>query len=113
MSRTEPPSAPGWRQGVTLIALAAVPTMAIAALVAVLPTFFEHFRGAPHGELLVPMILTVPSLCVALFAAPLGALADRWGRQVPQTGSHMAPREELLTAAATNLRPRTPSAAEG
>ena len=81
MSRSEPPSAAGWRQGVTLIALAAMPTMAIAALVAVLPTFFERFHGAPHGELLVPMILTVPSLCVALCAAPLGALADRWGRR--------------------------------
>lgn len=81
MSRTRSPSEAGWRQGVALIAVAAMPTMAIAALVAVLPTFLEHFRGAPHGELLVPMILTVPSLCVALFAAPLGALADCWGRR--------------------------------
>jgi len=75
------PGAPGWRQGVTLIALAAMPTMAIATLVAVLPTFFAHFRGTRHGEFLVPMILTVPSLCVALCATPLGALADRWGRR--------------------------------
>ena len=27
------------------------------------------------------MILTMPSLCVALCAAPLGVLADRWGRR--------------------------------
>jgi MFS family permease len=55
--------------------------MAIAALVAVLPTFIEHFSTAPHHEMLVPMILTMPSLCVALCAAPLGVLADRWGRR--------------------------------
>jgi MFS family permease len=27
------------------------------------------------------MILTVPSLCVALFSSPIGAAADRWGRR--------------------------------
>jgi len=46
-----------------------------------LPAFFVHFAAAPHKELLVPMILTVPSLCVALFSAPIGAAADRWGRR--------------------------------
>lgn len=81
MSDSASTAAAGWRQGVTLVALAALPTMAIAALVAVLPAFFEQFRNAPHAEFLVPMILTVPSLCVALCATPLGALADRWGRR--------------------------------
>ena len=71
----------GRKQGITLVALGSLPAMAIAALVAVLPTFFEHFATAPHHELLVPMILTMPSLCVALCAAPLGVLADRWGRR--------------------------------
>ena len=71
----------GMRQGLTLLALGSLPAMAIAALVSVLPTFIEHFATAPHHELLVPMILTMPSLCVALCAAPLGVLADRWGRR--------------------------------
>jgi MFS family permease len=71
----------GWRQAVTLIALGTLPTMAIAALVAVLPAFFEHFSAIPGKELLVPMILTVPSLCVAFFSSPIGALADAWGRR--------------------------------
>jgi MFS family permease len=71
----------GTRQGITLVALGSLPAMAVAALVAALPTFFERFASAPHHELLVPMILTMPSLCVALCAAPIGMLADRWGRR--------------------------------
>ena len=70
-----------WPQALSLIALGTLPAMAIAALVPSLPTFFQHFAAVPHRELLVPMILTVPSLCVALFSAPIGALADRWGRR--------------------------------
>jgi hypothetical protein len=40
----------GTRQGITLLALGSLPAMAIAALVAVLPTFIEHFATAPHHE---------------------------------------------------------------
>jgi MFS family permease len=58
-----------------------LPTMAIASLVPVLPTLFAHFKEVPHEELLVPMVLTVPSLCVALFSSPIGAAADAWGRR--------------------------------
>lgn len=58
-----------------------LPTMAIASLVPVLPTLFAHFKDVPHKELLVPMVLTVPSLCVALFSSPIGAAADAWGRR--------------------------------
>ena len=71
----------GTPQGVVLVALATLPTLAIAALVPVLPTLFERFHGAPRAQLLVPMILTVPSLCVALFSSVIGAIADRFGRR--------------------------------
>lgn len=71
----------GRAQGMTLIAAGTLPVMAIAALVSVLPLLFRQFASVPHGELLVPMILTVPSLCVAVCSAPIGALADRWGRR--------------------------------
>lgn len=69
------------RHAMVLMLIATLPTMAIAGLVPVLPTLFATFRDAPHAELLVPMILTLPSLCVALFASPIGAVADRWGRR--------------------------------
>ncbi|MCC7462809.1 MAG: MFS transporter [Gammaproteobacteria bacterium] len=71
----------GMPQAITLMVVSTMPTMALAALVPVLPAFFEHFAAVPNRETLVPMILTVPSLCVALFSAPIGALADRWGRR--------------------------------
>lgn len=71
----------GLPQALTLMLVSTMPTMALAALVPVLPAFFEHFATVPNRETLVPMILTVPSLCVALFSAPIGAAADRWGRR--------------------------------
>jgi len=71
----------GAAQGYTLVAIATLPTLAIAALVSILPALFHRFEEAPHRDLLVPMILTMPSLCVALFSSAIGALADFWGRR--------------------------------
>jgi MFS family permease len=71
----------GRAQGLSLIALGTLPTMAIAALVPVVACALRAFQSGPNKELLVPMILTVPSLCVALFSSPIGAIADRWGRR--------------------------------
>ncbi len=71
----------GIRQGLTLLIMATLPTLAIAALVPILPALLQQFRTVPHQQWLVPMILTVPSLCVAAFSSPIGAAADRWGRR--------------------------------
>lgn len=71
----------GPAQGVTLILIAVLPIMAIAALVADLPQLLVVFHAVPEHELWVPMILTLPSLCVALFASIAGVIADRWGRR--------------------------------
>ncbi len=85
-TRASAPAAGAYRQAgtwqaITLIVLGTLPTLAIASLVPVLPLLFSHFKGEAHIELLVPMVLTVPSLCVALFSSPIGAAADRWGRR--------------------------------
>ena len=69
------------RAGITLVFLQTLPTLAIASLVAVLPDLFRTFAGVPHSGLLVPMVLTVPALCVAIFSSPLGFLTDRYGRR--------------------------------
>ena len=71
----------GAAQGYTLVAIATLPTLAIAALVSILPALFQRFEHEPGREWLVPMILTMPSLCVALFSSALGAIADFWGRR--------------------------------
>lgn len=71
----------GTPQGLALICSAALPTMAIVSLVPNLPQLFRHFGAAPHAELLVPMFLTLPSLCIALFSPLIGSFADRFGRR--------------------------------
>ncbi len=67
--------------GAALIALAALPTMAIVSLVPNLPQLFQHFGGVANAGLWVPMILTLPSLCIALLSPVAGWCADRWGRR--------------------------------
>jgi MFS family permease len=71
----------GVNQGLILIALASLPTLAIVSLVPNLPQLFQQFASAPNHELLVPMIITVPSLCIALFSPIAGTIADFWGRR--------------------------------
>src|SRR5262245_43421149 len=72
----------GALQGSMLIAVAMLPTLAIVSLVPNLPQLFQQFSHVPRHELFVPMILTMPSLCIAIFG-PLvaGPLADLWGRR--------------------------------
>lgn len=72
---------PGRAQGITLMAVLTMPVLALAGLVADLPQLFRVFASDPHHALLVPMIITVPSLCVALFSGVAGAIADIWGRR--------------------------------
>jgi MFS family permease len=71
----------GAAQGLALICAAALPTMAIVSLVPNLPQLFAHFGAAPHAQWLVPMILTLPSLCIALFSPLIGNLIDARGRR--------------------------------
>jgi MFS family permease len=75
-----PRSAGVW-QGIAFIAVAGMPVLALSGLVADLPLLFRQFAAEPHHELLVPMIITVPSLCVAVFSGGAGYIADRWGRR--------------------------------
>jgi MFS family permease len=77
-------------RGVTLILVGLMPVLALSGLVPDLPQLFQQFADEPHRELLVPMIITVPSLCVALFSGFAGAIADRWGRRRLLLGSLLA-----------------------
>jgi len=72
----------GAAQGWLLVAANCLPTLAIVSLVPNLPQLFQHFAGVPGSEIFVPMIITMPSLCIAIFG-PLvaGPLADKWGRR--------------------------------
>lgn len=69
------------RHGAILLMAAVMPIMAIISLVPVLPLLLEEFSATPGAPFLVPMALTVPALCVALFAPLAGWLSDRVGRK--------------------------------
>ncbi len=69
------------RHGIVLIAAAIMPIMAIVSLVPVLPLLLQEFAATPGSAFLVPMALTIPALCVALFSPVAGWLADKVGRK--------------------------------
>ncbi|WP_137681304.1 MFS transporter [Aurantiacibacter suaedae] len=71
----------GKRQGFILLATAVLPIMAIVSLIPVLPLLLGEFANVPNSEFLVPMALTIPALCVALFSPLAGWLADKIGRK--------------------------------
>jgi MFS family permease len=70
-----------WRQGWILVIAGFLPVMAIIALAPTLPTLLGHFRNVPNPALMVPLLITAPSACIALFAPGAGAIADRFGRR--------------------------------
>ena len=69
------------KHGVILLLAAVMPPMAIISLVPVLPLLMQEFGNVEGREFLVPMALTIPALCVALFSPVAGWLSDRVGRK--------------------------------
>lgn len=68
-------------QAWTLIIAMFLPIMAIIALAPALPTLFAHFQYIPNFQVLVPMLLTAPSLCIAVLSPFAGRLSDLFGRR--------------------------------
>ena len=74
-------SAASTKHGVILLLCAVMPIMAIISLVPVLPLLLEEFSATPGSEFLVPIALTIPALCVALFSPVAGWVSDKIGRK--------------------------------
>ena len=72
---------PGVATGLALLFPITLSTMAIVLLVPVLPMLLREFAAVPGRDYWVPMILTLPALCVALFSPLAGLLGDRIGRR--------------------------------
>jgi MFS family permease len=72
---------PGFMTGISLLLPITLSTMAIVLLAPILPRMLEEFGGIPGHEYWVPMILTVPALCVALLSPLAGMLGDWFGRR--------------------------------
>jgi len=68
-------------KGITLIYAQVLPVMAIVSLFPAIPKLFAQFGHLPGAGFLIPAIVTIPSLCAALFAPLAGILADRYGRR--------------------------------
>lgn len=72
---------PGFMTGVSLLLPITLSTMAIVLLAPILPRMLAEYSSVSNYEYWVPMILTVPALCVALFAPVAGILGDWLGRR--------------------------------
>jgi MFS family permease len=70
-----------WRQGWILVMSGFLPVMAIIALSPTLPTLLAHFKDVGNPQLMVPLLITAPSACIALFAPAAGVITDRFGRR--------------------------------
>lgn len=58
-----------------------LPIMAIIALAPALPTLMAHFQYVPNFPVLVPMLLTAPSFCIAILSPFAGRMSDVFGRR--------------------------------
>jgi len=69
------------KHGIIILLAAVMPPMAIISLIPVLPLLMREFSGVDGSEFLVPVALTIPALCVALFSPVAGWVSDRIGRK--------------------------------
>lgn len=72
---------PGVMTGIALLLPITLTTMAIVLLAPVLPKLMAEYADVRGHEYLVPMVLTLPSLCVAVLCPFAGMLGDYFGRR--------------------------------
>jgi MFS family permease len=72
---------PGMMTGIALLLPITLSTMAIVLLAPILPQILREFRGVAGYEYWVPMVLTIPALCIALLSPLAGVLGDFFGRR--------------------------------
>lgn len=75
------PKPAGAVQAMLLMLAAVLPVMGTLTMIPVMPVLFNHFGSHPHAQLLVPMIITVPSISMALIAPLAGVIGDRFSRR--------------------------------
>jgi len=71
----------GTLQGVILLLPVTMAVMGLIVLVPVLPQMMRQFHAVPGAEYLVPLVLTLPALCIAVLAPIAGAIVDAIGRR--------------------------------
>lgn len=76
-----PTRQPGMLTGIALLLPITLTTMAVVLLAPTLPKMLDAFQAVPDHEYWVPLILTVPALCIALLSPLAGMVGDRFGRR--------------------------------
>jgi MFS family permease len=79
---TKAPRTPGFPQGILLLLTATMAVMGISVLTPIVHLLLAQFQSVPHHDYLVMGgVLTMPAMCMLLFAPVAGWLADRLGRR--------------------------------
>lgn len=71
----------GVPQALIIVFINMLPMMAIITLVPIVPAIIGHFKDVPNIQILAPMVLAAPGLCVALLSPYAGYLSDKIGRR--------------------------------
>lgn len=73
--------AAGGVQALGLILAMTLPVTPLISLLPNLPQLFRHFAAVPNADFLVPLIITIPSVLIAMLSPISGIIADRFGRR--------------------------------
>jgi MFS family permease len=68
---------------ITLLLTGSLTVMAGAIITAAIPDITRHYAAMPYAELISKLMLTLPSLLIALLAPVAGQIIDRFGRIRP------------------------------
>lgn len=71
----------GLVQGLILSLVTFLPILATLSVAPAIPRLLQQFADVPNAKLLVPMLLSVPAICIAISAPFVGLLTDRLGRK--------------------------------
>lgn len=71
----------GTLQGILLLLPITMAVMGLIVLVPILPAMTAHYRNVPGVEYLIPLMLTLPALCVAVLSPVAGVVVDFFGRR--------------------------------
>ena len=68
-------------QALILVFTTQLPIMGLLSLIPIIPLLAQQFSSDPNARYMVPLLITAPSVCIALLSPLAGYLADRIGRR--------------------------------
>ena len=67
----------------TLLLTGSMTVLAGAGIAAAIPAIEAHFHSRANAEIMSKLVLTIPSLFIAVLAPVAGRIIDRYGRKIP------------------------------